>query len=99
MWRFVLCQEHDAISRVMSDALAPHLENTKIESNPKKLKQSRMTKLDFDQDCQIFLDTMYQSGKIYTQIYDKITKFPKNIPNGHNMYKPNGHKIYQHFPF
>jgi hypothetical protein len=28
----------------------------------------------------------------------KYTKWPWNIPNGHEICIPNGHKIYQHLP-
>jgi hypothetical protein len=49
------------------------------------------------QGCQIFLDTKYQNVGIYTklprnyQITMTYTKWP--------YYIPNGHKMYQHFPF
>jgi hypothetical protein len=56
-----------------------------------------------EQSCQIFRGTTYQNG-------GKCTKWPQNIPNGHNIYqmaiaftnwtqnRPNGHTLYQHLP-
>jgi hypothetical protein len=38
-----------------------------------------------------------KTGKIY-QITVKYTKKPKNMPDGQKIYRPNGHKIYQHLP-
>jgi hypothetical protein len=39
------------------------------------------------QGCQIFLGTAYQNG-------GKVTKFPQNIPNGHEIHTPIGREIF-----